>query len=141
MEEFGACINLGRVVPLSGKYQGVMHVESFRDYCLSKPGVTESFPFGHDTLVFKVMDKMFALTTLDSDGFTVNLKCRPELAQEWRESFPEVKPGYHMNKTHWNTVDFEGSLDDSFLSKMIDLSYQLVVEGLPKPVREQLNRL
>lgn len=117
-----------------------MHVEAFRDYCLSKPAVTESFPFGPDTLVFKVMDKMFALTTLDSDRFTVNLKCKPELAIEWREFFPEIRPGYHMNKRHWNTVDFDGLLEDEFLRSMIDLSYQLVVDGLPRSTRDALKK-
>ncbi len=115
-----------------------MNIEEFRTYCLSKKAVEESFPFDEFTLVFKVMGKMFALIGLKNDNFSVNLKCDPEKAIEWRESFPEIQPGFHMNKKHWNTVSFEGSLDDSFLVELIDLSYDLVVAKLPLKVRKEL---
>lgn len=128
------------IVPLRLAYSFIMHIEAFREYCLAKPWVTESFPFGPDTLVFKVMDKMFALTALDSERFTVNLKCHPDQALEWRESYPEVQPGYHMNKKHWNTVDFEGTLEDKHLFQMIDVSYDLVVRTLPKKLQEEFKK-
>ncbi len=115
-----------------------MHIEEFRTYCLSKPGATESFPFDEVTLVFKVMTKMFALTGLGGEGFTVNLKCNPERALDLREEFPEIQAGYHMSKKHWNTIDFEGSLDDDFLIELIDHSYDLVVSKLKKTEREWL---
>ena len=115
-----------------------MNIEAFREYCLSKKGVEETFPFGEETLVFKVMGKMFALTGLDSPEFTVNLKCSPDRAEELREEHPEIRPGWHMNKTHWNTVEFETGLEDSFLCELIDHSYELVVKGLSKKVREEL---
>jgi len=115
-----------------------MHIEEFRTYCLSKPGVTESFPFDEVTLVFKVMSKMFALTGLGKEQFTVNLKCDPERALDLREEYSEIQPGYHMSKKHWNTIDFEGSLNDDFLVELIDHSYDLVVKKLKKSEREEL---
>ena len=115
-----------------------MNIEEFREYCLSKKGVEETFPFGEETLVFKVMGKMFALTGLDDAEFTVNLKCDPARAIELREQYPEVRPGWHMNKNHWNTVEFETGLADSFLCELVDHSYELVVQGLPKKVRAEL---
>lgn len=115
-----------------------MNIEDFRLYCLAKPGVDESFPFGEDTLVFKVMGKVFALTGLDSEAFAVNLKCDPQRALELRESYPQVRPGYHMNKKHWNTVEFENGLDEALLLEMIDHSYELVVGKLPKKLQESL---
>jgi len=118
-----------------------MNVESFRNYCLAKKGVTESFPFDETTLVFKVMGKMFALTGLDNIECTVNLKCDPEYALELRERWPEVREGYHMSKKHWNTVHFEGGLDEAMLCHLIDHSYELVVKGLPKKEREMLAEL
>ena len=118
-----------------------MNIESFREYCLTKPGVEETLPFGPDTLVFKVMGKMFALTGLDSDEFTVNLKCDPARAQRLREQYSEVRPGWHMNKKHWNTVDFEGSLDEELLLELIDHSYELVGQKLPKNDRIRLRNL
>lgn len=108
-----------------------MNIETLRDYCLSKSNVQETFPFGEDTLVFKVMDKIFLLTSLDqSDRF--NVKCDPEMAVSLRERYEEVQPGYHMNKTHWNTVSISGNLNDEQLMAMIDHSYDLVVKSLPK---------
>lgn len=107
-----------------------MNIEEFREYCMSKPGVTEEFPFGEDTLVFKVMGKMFALTNLEGD-WSLNLKCDPERAIELREKFPAIQPGYHMSKVHWNTVMMDGSLNRNLILELIDHSYQLVVDKLP----------
>ncbi|QEH42346.1 MmcQ/YjbR family DNA-binding protein [Chitinophaga sp. XS-30] len=114
-----------------------MNLEKYRDFCLSLPGTDEAFPFGETTLVFNVMGKMFAL--LDIDGFeSVNLKCDPEEAIELRERYEGVIPGYHMNKKHWNTVSFDGSIPDKLLLEWTKNSYDLVVAGLPKKVREAL---
>ncbi len=115
-----------------------MNIEEFRDFCIRKPYVTEEFPFGPETLVFKVAGKMFALTGLDSLVFTVNLKCDPDYAEELRENYAEVQPGYHMSKKHWNTVNFEGTLSDEFLIELIEISYKLVVESLTKKQRTEL---
>lgn len=114
-----------------------MHIENLRDYCLSKKMVTEEFPFDEDTLVFKVAGKMFALTSL-SDPSSVNLKVDPELAIELREKYSAVIPGWHMNKRHWNTVNFDGSISDSLIENWIDHSYDCVVAGLPKKIQNQL---
>lgn len=114
-----------------------MDIVAFRDYCLSKPGTTEGFPFDNQTLVFKVMDKMFALT--DVDLFTsVNLKCDPEYAVELREKHPAITPGYHMNKKHWNTVAIDGTLPDKTIQHLINHSYELVVSKLPKKAKQEL---
>jgi predicted DNA-binding protein (MmcQ/YjbR family) len=115
-----------------------MNIEDFREYALSKPGTSEGFPFGGDTLVLKVMNKMFALTGVDAEVFKVNLKCDPDYAIELREKYPEVQAGYHMNKKMWNTVEFEGSLDEKLLRSMIDHSYDLVVKGMKKSEKEAL---
>lgn len=115
-----------------------MDIESFREYCLTKKATSEDFPFGPETLVLKVGGRMFALTGLDSDEFTVNLKCDPERAVELREQYGEIQPGYHMNKKHWNTVQFEGGLDQRLLRDLIDHSYNLVVASLKKADRETL---
>jgi len=117
-----------------------MNIESYRDYCLAKPGVSESFPFDEEVLVFKVMDKIFALTDVDTFA-SINLKCDPDKAIELREEYPAVQPGYHMNKKHWNTVQMDGSLSDSFICELIDHSYNLVVKGLPKKVQAELQAL
>lgn len=115
-----------------------MNIEELREYCLSKTGTTESLPFGPDTLVLKVLDKMFAATGLDNPNFAVNLKCDPELAIKLREQYPCVRPGYHMSKKHWNTVDIDGSVSDDQVKEWIDHSYDLVVSKLPKKQREIL---
>lgn len=114
-----------------------MNIEELREYCLAKKGVTESFPFDETTLVFKVAGKMFCLTDL-VDDFSLALKNDPEKNMELREQFPAVKPGYHMNKQHWNTVLADGTLPDKMLRQMIDESYELVVKKLPKKIREKL---
>jgi len=115
-----------------------MDIESFRDYCLKKPHATEGMPFGEDTLVFKVAGKMFALTSLDEIPATANLKCDPDLALELRDRYEQVRPGYHMNKKHWNTVEIDSGLPESELRKMIDHSYDLVAKSLSKALRERL---
>lgn len=112
-----------------------MNIENLRDYCLSKKHVEESFPFGEDTLVFKVMDKIFLLCGL-SQADRFNVKCDPEKAILLREEYDEVKPGYHMNKTHWNTVYMNGRLSEIQLKEMIDHSYELIVNSLPKNKRD-----
>ena len=109
-----------------------MDLAQFREYCLSKPFATEGMPFGPDVLVFKVRGKMFALAALDEVPTTVNLKCDPDLALELRDRYRQVTPGYHMNKKHWNTVEIESGIPDIELRRMIDHSYKLVIEGLPK---------
>lgn len=106
-----------------------MNVEEFRAYCLNKKGVTEDFPFNETTLVFKVMGKLFALTDLELFA-SINLKCDPNMALELRERFMAVRPGYHMNKKHWNTIDIDGSISSSLLKELIDHSYELVVSKL-----------
>lgn len=118
-----------------------MDIDQFREYCLAKKGVTEDFPFDASTLCVRVMGKIFAITGLDAEHFTVNLKCEPDYATELRERHPEVQPGWHMNKTHWNTVDFEGALDMSLLRRLIDHSYEQVVKTLKKAERDALQTL
>ena len=110
-----------------------MDLAEFREYCLRKPGAIEGTPFGPDVLVFKVEGKIFALTAFDEVPPTVNLKCDPDLALDLRDRYKEVRPGYHMNKRHWNTVEIEGGIPEVELRKMIDHSYELVIKGLPKP--------
>ena len=117
-----------------------MDIESFREYCLKKAGVTEGAPFGEDTLVFKVGGKMFALASLDEIPATANLKCDPDRALELRDRYEQVRPGYHMNKKHWNTVEIDSGVPDWELRKMIDHSYELVVQSLPKTSRITLKR-
>lgn len=114
-----------------------LNIEELRDYCLQKPGVTEGLPFGEDTLVFKVGEKMFLLTSIKL-GNSFNVKCDPELAVELRERYTEVQPGYHMNKKLWNTVYTDGSLTNKQLKEMIDHSYALIFESLPKKIREEI---
>lgn len=116
----------------------IMNIEEFRNYCISKKAVTESFPFDETTLVFKVMGKMFALTDVE-DEFKLNLKCDPEKAISLREKYPDhVLPGYHMNKKHWNTVVVDGPIPDKLLYEWIDESYDLIVLSLPKTKRQEL---
>ncbi|HEY5326043.1 MAG TPA: MmcQ/YjbR family DNA-binding protein [Mucilaginibacter sp.] len=112
-----------------------MNIEELREYCLQKTGATEGLPFGEDTLVFKVGEKLFLLTSI-TRGNQFNVKCDPELAIELRERYAEVRPGYHMNKKLWNTVYMDGVLTKKQLLEMIDHSYNLVFEGLPKKVKE-----
>lgn len=115
-----------------------MNIEVLREYCISKPGVTEGFPFDQDTLVFKAGGKMFLLIGLN-DASKFNVKCDPELAIELRERYSEVQPGYHMSKVHWNTVHMDGNLTEKQLREMIDHSYWLIFESLPKKLQEEIN--
>lgn len=104
-----------------------MNIEEVREYCISLPGSSESFPFGDDTMVFKVTGKIFTLANLDGEP-TVNLKCDPELAAELRETYSSVIPGYHMNKKHWNTILLDGSIPDVLIYNWISHSYNLVLK-------------
>jgi predicted DNA-binding protein (MmcQ/YjbR family) len=113
-----------------------MNIEELRAYCLSKKAVEETTPFGDDTLVYKVKGKVFALASINKAN-SVNLKCEPEKAILLREEFEGIQPGYHMNKKHWNTVYFNG-VSDKLCIKLIDHSYELVVEGLPKKIKSEL---
>ncbi|MEP0984923.1 MmcQ/YjbR family DNA-binding protein [Ekhidna sp.] len=118
-----------------------MHIEEFREYCLAKPGTTEHTPFGPDTLVFKVMNKMYALTGIETFEF-INLKCDPEYAVELREQYDgSIRPGYHMNKQQWNSVYTDGGVSDNMIRKLIDHSYELIVEKLPKKLKDELKTL
>ena len=115
-----------------------MNIETLREYCLSKKAVTEDFPFGETTLVFRVEGKIFLLVALDASPLQFNAKCDPEKAIELREAYDAIKPGYHMNKKHWNTVIIDGSVSTSLLKEMIDDSYKLIVQSLPKKTRDNL---
>jgi predicted DNA-binding protein (MmcQ/YjbR family) len=108
-----------------------MNTEQIRNYCLAKLGVREGLPFGESTLVFKVMEKMFLLLSLDDENIHFNVKCDPEKAIAYREQYDFVEPGYHQSKKHWNTVTYNGA-NAKILYQMIDESYHLVVEKLPK---------
>ena len=104
-----------------------MNIETLRDFALSLPGSEESCPFGPETLVFKVEQKIFLLVSLDREALQFNVKCQPDRALEWREQYPdEVLPGYHMNKKHWNTIIVDGRLSGRQVKEMIDDSYGLV---------------
>jgi predicted DNA-binding protein (MmcQ/YjbR family) len=118
-----------------------MSIDLLREYCLKKPEVTESFPFGEDTFVFKVAGKIFLLAGLDEIPLRINLKCDPEKAIDLREKYDSVLPGYHMNKTYWNTVIFDGSFSRNDLVEWIDDSYQLVVNSLKKKDAKRIQDL
>ncbi|RYF94918.1 MAG: MmcQ/YjbR family DNA-binding protein [Chitinophagaceae bacterium] len=117
-----------------------MDIEQLRDYCLSKEFVEESFPFGPDTLVFKVGGKVFLLTGLGAENLSFNVKCDPDKVNELREAFSCVLPGYHMNKKHWNTIIVDGSASNQQLKQWIDDSYDLVIKSLSKKIRESLGQ-
>lgn len=114
-----------------------MNIEEIREYCLSLKGVTEEFPFDKNTLVFKVGGKMFCLTNLEGD-LSINLKNEPEKNIELREEFQTIKPGYHMSKKHWNTVEMDGSLSEDFIKNLIDESYDMVVLKLKRDEKQKL---
>ena len=118
-----------------------MNLEIFYEYCLSKKGVTEHFPFDKDTLVFKVGGKMFALSSLikwEKGEPSVNLKCNPEYAQELRANYDGIKPAFHMSKVHWNTVVINGEVSDKFVKELIDDSYELVFKSLTKKSQNEI---
>ncbi len=119
-----------------------MNLESFYEYCLSKKGVTEHFPFDQDTLVFKVGGKMFALSSLsrwEKREPSVNLKCDPERAQELRAQYDDIKPGWHMSKIHWNTITINKEVPDTLIKELINHSYDLICSGLTN--KNQINLL
>jgi predicted DNA-binding protein (MmcQ/YjbR family) len=114
-----------------------MNIESYRDFCLSLPLTGEKTPFDQVTLVFTVVDKMFALANMDKFE-SINLKCDPEKAIQLREEYPAIIPGWHMNKKHWNTIILDGSLNDDFIYELTKHSYDCVVNSLPKKVKNEI---
>ncbi|MFO7664352.1 MAG: MmcQ/YjbR family DNA-binding protein [Chloroflexota bacterium] len=117
-----------------------MDLQELQSYLLAKKAATEETPFGPDSLVYKVMGKMFALVAWEAEPLTITLKCEPGQALFLRDVYPAVRPGYYMNKNHWNTVTLDGSVPQPELLGMIDDSYDLVVNGLPRTTREELSR-
>jgi predicted DNA-binding protein (MmcQ/YjbR family) len=109
------------------------------ELCAKLPAAVEDYPFGDGVAVFKVGGRMFALVPLDEEPGSVNLKCDPMLALELREMYAAVRPGYHQNKRHWNTVDLDGSIEDDELRDMVEHSYELVVSGLPRAQRDRIS--
>jgi predicted DNA-binding protein (MmcQ/YjbR family) len=121
-----------------------MNLETFYEYCLSKKGVTEHFPFDEETLVFKVGGKMFALSSLnqwEKGAPSVNLKCNPEYAEELRAQYDVIKPGWHMSKIHWNTIEINRDVPDSLVKDLIDHSYELVFKSLTKKLQTEILEL
>jgi predicted DNA-binding protein (MmcQ/YjbR family) len=115
-----------------------MNLKRLRLHCLAKPGVTEGHPFGPGALVMKVGGKVFAIIGEDEDPLTVSLKCEPEIALVLRSNHDSVQPGYHLNKRHWNTVTLDGPIDDRHVLQWVDDSYDLVRDGLPTRIRDQI---
>jgi predicted DNA-binding protein (MmcQ/YjbR family) len=118
-----------------------MDLNYYYEYCLSKKGVTEHFPFDEETLVFKVGGKMFALSSLkewEKGTPSVNLKCDPERCEELRAEFEAIKPGWHMSKTHWNTIEFNKDVPDKMMRELIDHSYDLVFKSLTKKLQLEI---
>ena len=121
-----------------------MNIQQLYEYCLSKKGVTEHFPFDEDTLVFKVGGKMFCLTSLqnwEKGNPSLNLKCDPEKAIELRAAYEAIQPGYHMSKKHWNTVFFNNDVATKMMVELINHSYDLVFESLPKKIKQEIEKL
>lgn len=121
-----------------------MNIQQYFEFCLSKKGVTEHFPFDEDTLVFKVGGKMFALSSMNNwekGTPAINLKCDPERAEELRSEFDDIKPGFHMSKVHWNTVSLNGDVSDKFARELIDHSYDLVFKSLTKKLQNEVSEL
>ncbi len=118
-----------------------MNLQQFYEYCLSKKGVTEHFPFDEDTLVFKVGGKMFCLSSIKDweNGIpSLNLKCDPEHAEELRAQYDAINPGYHMSKVHWNTIDFNSDVSDKMMCELINESYDLVFKSLTKKIQTEV---
>ena len=115
-----------------------MHGVELREWCLRQGGALEEFPFGPEHSVFKVAGKMFALSALGRTPLEVSVKCEPDLAVELRNSYPAIRPGYHLNKRHWNTITLDGSVSDQLARDLIEDSYDLVFSALPKRVRDKL---
>ena len=121
-----------------------MNLETYYEYCLSKKGVTEHFPFDEDTLVFKVGGKMFALSSLsqwEKGNPSVNLKCDPERAQELRAEYDAIQPGFHMSKVHWNTIIVNAGVSDVLFKELMDHSYELVFKSLTKKLQNEIQEL
>jgi predicted DNA-binding protein (MmcQ/YjbR family) len=121
-----------------------MNLETYYEYCLSKKGVTEHFPFDEDTLVFKVGGKMFALSSLiqwEKGNPSVNLKCDPERAQELRAEYDAIQPGFHMSKVHWNTIIVNAGVSDVLFKELMDHSYELVFKSLTKKLQTEIQEL
>jgi len=118
----------------------MLNIESIREYCMNKKGVTESFPFDEETLVFKVMNKMFCLASITAP-ISINLKCNPETAIELREKYDAVIPGYHMNKKHWNTIMIDEIRNTNLIWEWIDNSYNLITKSLTKKDKLELQKL
>jgi predicted DNA-binding protein (MmcQ/YjbR family) len=119
-----------------------MEISDLYEYCLNKKGVTEHFPFDNDTLVFKIGGKIFMLTSLsnwEKGKKLINVKCKPELAIEQRSIYNAVQPGYHMNKTHWNTIDIQLDMSFKEILKCIDHSYELVFKSLSKKIKIEID--
>lgn len=117
------------------------HIEDVETFCLQLPGTSYDFPFGEDIMVFRVMGKIFLLTGIYNVPLGLNLKAEPEQALVWREQYDAVKPGYHMNKKHWNTVNLDGSISSELIREMILHSYERVKSGLTKKQKEELESL
>ena len=119
-----------------------MNIEQLRDYCLSKKQATESFPFDENTLVFKILNKMFAMVPLDNwekGEASITLKCDPEYTLELREKYESIYAGTYVSNKHWNTVSiYTGELQPEFILELIDHSYDMVVKGMSKKMRNQL---
>ena len=115
-----------------------MDATGLRRWCLGQTGAIEDFPFGPETSVFKVAGKIFALSALERAPLEVSVKCEPDLAVALRGSYAAIRPGYHLNKRHWNTITLDGSVPDQLARDLVEDSYDLVVSALPKRVREQL---
>jgi predicted DNA-binding protein (MmcQ/YjbR family) len=113
-------------------------LSSLKNYCVSKPWVKETYPFDQATLVFKVMDKMFALCNVNDQPLEVNLKCEPELSELLQQKYASIKPGYHMNKRHWITLSLDGTVPEPEVLFLIDLSYELVVKKLSKTLQHRV---
>jgi predicted DNA-binding protein (MmcQ/YjbR family) len=117
-----------------------MNIQAYRMYCLSKAGTSEATPFDVSTLVFKVGEKIFAICNIDSFEF-INLKCDPERAIELRERYDFIRPGWHMNKQHWNSVHLHEGITDDLLSELIDHSYELILSSLSKKLQAEIRTL
>jgi predicted DNA-binding protein (MmcQ/YjbR family) len=113
-------------------------VDELRAWCLDRPGAAETFPFSPETSVFKVAGKVFAISRLDPEALDVSVKCEPELAAQLRLDYPAIRPGYHLNKHHWNTIVLDGSLDDGMVRDLVEDSYDLIVSALPARTRAGL---
>ena len=135
------CCQVAVNILYSQTNRACMNIEQIREYCLAKAGVTESLPFNDTALVFKVMNKMFAVLDLSENSRGITLKCDPERAIELRDQHPEVTPAWHFNKQHWNGINLHGSIGDDLLKAWIDHSYERVVSSLKKADREALKKI